>query len=281
MSQCVIVVNTCDAYSDVWGLFFKALEEYWSDCEYKVILNTEKLACQFPNVITHNFNEGSGLDNWGRRFRKTLLDIDAEFVIMLYDDFVLEGDVNSYKIKQCLEWMKCENNKDICAFYFVHSQNKNIDDGKFTGFEQLPLRADYKLNSAPAIWRKDKLLSFIDDKDSPWAWECFGSYRAYNKNSVFYSVKQSCEDIYPYNYSMGGAVYRGKWVSGVVVPLVEKYNLKMDLSKRGLIDEIGKASRRTLKWKISFFYSGYKMIGFGVFLFVYRYFREKIGVFFG
>ncbi|AXH14463.1 hypothetical protein CP985_11050 [Malaciobacter mytili LMG 24559] len=281
MSKCTIVINTCDAYNDVWELFFKAFEEYWPDCEYNIVLNTEKIKCNLSNVTTHTFNETSTLDNWGKRFKQTLQDIDSDFVIMLYDDFILEGNVNKNKIKQCIKWLEDEKNKDICAFYFIHSQNKNIDDGKFEGFERLPLKADYKLNSAPAIWKKDKLISFIEDNDSPWAWEYFGSYRTYNKQSIFYSIKKENEDIYPYNYSMGGAIYRSKWVSSVVLPLVDKYKLDLDLSKRGLTDKVGGSNKRTLKWKIDFFITGYKMIGLGVFLFAYRIIIKKIGVFFG
>ena len=281
MTQCTIVINTCDAYSDVWELFFKAFEEYWKDCEYKIVLNTEKLKCNLSNVITHNFNETSTLDNWGKRFKQTLQDIDSDFVIMLYDDFILEENVNQNKIKQCITWLEDEKNKNICAFYFIHSQNKNIDDRKFDGFECLPLKAEYKLNSAPAIWRRERLINFINDNDSPWAWELFGSYRTYNKQSIFYSVKKEYEDIYPYNYSMGGAIYRSKWVSSVVVPLVEKYKLDLDLSSRGLTDKIGKSNKRTLKWKIDFFKTGYKMIGLGVVLFAYRIIIKKLGAFFG
>lgn len=281
MIQCTIVVNTCDAYCDAWELFFKAFEEYWKECDYKIVLNTETFICNLPNVITHNFNEISTLDNWGKRFKQTLQDIDSKFVIMLYDDFILEENVNQVKINQCIKWLEDEENKNICAFYFIHSQNENIDDGKFEGFERLSLKADYKLNSAPALWRKDKLINFIEDNDSPWAWEYFGSYRAYNKESVFYSVKKKDEDIYPYNYYMGGAIYRGKWVSSVVLPLVDKYKLDLDLSKRGLTEKVGGSNKRTLKWKIDFFKTGYRMIGFGVFLFAYRIIRKKLGAYFG
>lgn len=80
---------------------------------------------------------------------------------------------------------------------------------------------------------------------------------------------------------MGGAIYRSKWVSSVVLPLVDKYKLDLDLSKRGLTDKVGGSNKRTLKWKIDFFITGYKMIGLGVFLFAYRIIIKKIGVFFG
>jgi len=279
MSKCTIVINTCDAYNDVWKLFFNAFDEHWSNCAYDIVLNTEKLKCELSYVKTHNFHDLAGIDNWGKRFRKTLQDIDSEYVIMLYDDFILEGKVNQEKIKQCSTWL--DKNPNVCVFYFIPSENENIDDNKFDGFERLPLKADYKLNSAPAIWRRNKLIEYIDEKDSPWAWEYFGSYRAYNKDSLFYSVKKENEDIYPYNYSMGGAIYRGKWVSKVVIPLIEKYKLNIDLSKRGLTEKLGEGNKRSLKWKIDFLVLGYNMIGFGVLLFLFRIIRKKVGTILG
>lgn len=280
MNNCTIVVNTCDAYSDIWELFFKAFDDCWKGCEYEVVLNTEKLSYNAKCIKTHNFIENSSLDNWGKRLKKTLQDIDSQYIIMLYDDFILEANVNQKKIKKCIDWLDCKDNKNICAFYFSTTNNKNTDDKKFDGFERLPVKADYKLNSAPAIWRKKALLKFIQHTDSPWAWEFFGSYRAYNENSIFYSLKKGEEDIYPYSYLMGGAIYRGKWVLKVVIPLIEKYKININLSKRGITKGIGKENKRSLKWKIDFFIIGYKMIGLGVLLFIFRTIKKKIGVIF-
>jgi hypothetical protein len=74
---------------------------------------------------------------------------------------------------------------------------------------------------------------------------------------------------------MGGAIYRGRWVVKVVGPLIEKYNLKIDLSERGVIYEINNQSKRTLTWKINFFITGFKMIKFGIFLFLFRMLKKR------
>lgn len=278
MVENIIVVNTCDAYEDVWELFFRAFQEYWPDCKYRIVLNTEnkKISLDYIDVKAHNFNSPNGNDIWGMRLKKTLQACESKYVLMLYDDFLLEGCVNQEKIIKCIKWLN--DNPDVVVFYFTNIPvNQNINDCRFDSFELIPRKGDYKLNSAPSIWRRKKLIQFIQDKDNPWAWEFFGSYRTYKITDSFYCAKKANEDIYPYNYSMGGAIYRGKWVGQVVLPLIKKYNLKIDVNKRGLADDLQSNNKRSLMWKIRFLTLGFKMIGFGVFFYIYRVIRKKIG----
>lgn len=277
MVENIIVVNTCDAYEDVWGLFFRAFQEYWPECRYKIVLNTETKQRILDNVDVqiHNFNSPDGNDIWGLRLKQTLNACESKYVLMLYDDFILEGPVDQQKVADCIKWLN--DNPDVVVFYFTNIfVNKNIDDARFENFELIPKKGDFKLNSAPSIWRREKLLGYIEDNDNPWAWEFFGSYRTYSSTNNFYCAKKEHEDIYPYNYAMGGAIYRGKWVGKIVLPLIKKYNLQIDINKRGLADGIPQNNKRSLLWKIQFFLLGFKMIGFGVLLYAYRILKKKL-----
>lgn len=276
MNDCTIIVNSCDDYKDTWELFFKALKDNWPNLEYSIVLNTEKDTYEDTNFVrTHNVDFKGKPDKWGYRLKKTLESLKTKNVIMLYDDFILENKVDYEQIEKCSRYLI--SNPEIAVFYFIGNDTINIDDNRFEKFELLQKRADYKLNSAPAIWNREKLIQYVDEDDTPWAWEFFGSYRAYNNKDLFYSVKKKYEKIYPYNYTMGGAIYRGKWVGKVVLPLIKKYNLDLDVTKRGLADGINQNNKRSLKWKIDFFSLGFKMIGFGVFIYVYRVLKKKMG----
>lgn len=276
MTETTIIINTCDAYEDVWELFFCAFQEYWPDCKYKITLNTERKQKIINNCNVHiqNFNSPNGKDIWGLRLKQTLNACESKYVLMLYDDFILEGRVDQEKIANCIHWLN--NNPNIAVFYFTNNPvNVNINDGRFEHFELIPRRGDYRLNSAPGVWRREKLIKYIDEKDNPWAWEFFGSYRTYGDADLFYCVQKEHENIYPYNHSMGGAIYRGKWVGKVVLPLISKYKLQIDVSKRGLADGPQKDNKRSLLWKLRFFLLGFELIGFGVFLYIYRILRKK------
>lgn len=270
-----IVVNTCDAYEDVWKIFFCAFDDHWKNCKYNIVLNTETKNCVIDeNIKTHNFPNINGKDEWGARLRSTLHDIDSTYVIMIFDDFILEDTVNTAKIEKLIKWMNEDSN--ISVFYFCNLSSSIDTVCKYEDFHNVSERGNYRLNSVPAIWRKEKLLEFTGDNDSPWAWEYFGSYRTYNENNLFYCSKKDKEDTFVYNRSLGGAIYRAKWVPEVVKPAIEKYNLNIDLDNRGVVNRNEEMPKRSLKWKIDFILLGFKMIGFGVFTFIYRIVKGKL-----
>lgn len=273
MLDCTIVVCSCDDYEDTWELFFCALRDNWKNLSYNVVLNTESKKTDIPGITTFNSYYLKGNDKWGERLINTLNSIESEYVLVVYDDYVLEKKVNVDEVNKCIERMK--NNKDIAAFYLTTCSPDAVKDDTFSMFDRLAKRADYKLNSAPGVWNKKKLLSYLNNDDTPWAWEYFGSYLTYNKGDLFYQVKSEMENIFPY-YTLGGAIYRGKWQCERVKPLIEKYNLSLDLNKRGCSSSDQSENKRTLNWKINFFRKGYEMIGFAIFIFVYRILKGKI-----
>jgi len=275
MNKCTIVVNTCDAYSDVWDLFFSAFNDQWCNCPFEIVINTEVLVYENSDIKTHNYKSPSNTDQWGRRLISTLEDIKTPYIFMLYDDYIVESRVDQDKIIEYINYI--HKFEDISAIYLMNNPYTS-QSTRFNNLLLINQKADYKLNSAPALWKREKLISYIEDYDTPWAWEFFGSYRSYYSDDLFYCVQKDNENIYNYNYTMGGAIYRGEWVRKVVTPLLEKYNLNIDINKRGVAESINKKNKRSLKWKIDFFILGYKMIGIGVFLYIFRIIKKKLGI---
>ncbi|WHN66365.1 hypothetical protein [Cysteiniphilum sp. QT6929] len=273
MNNCTVVVCSCDDYDDVWELFFCSFKDNWEGCEYDLLLNTESKQIDIDWVKAVNSNYLKGRDKWGERLINVLRSVSTKYVIVLYDDYVLSGKVDSDEISKCISRM--EVNENIAAFYLTNCSPHDVQDGEFPKFNKVADRADYKLNSAPAVWNRVKLLSYLQEEDTPWAWEYFGSYRAYETKDIFYQVKIEEDDIYPY-FTEGGAIYRGKWQEKFVKPLIEKYNLNLDLSKRGCSQTLPSQRRRSLKWKVDFFRKGFNMIGFAVIIFMFRIVKEKI-----
>ncbi|CRM57522.1 MULTISPECIES: hypothetical protein [Pseudomonas] len=274
--DCTVIINSCDNYEDVWLPFFSAFKEMWPDCDCRIVLNTEHKSFSFEglHIDTLNLSAADGKKPWGWRLRKALSMVDTPFVIALFDDFILEAPVNKEKLARCIQDMK--NNAEISVFYFNNIPGVNSPAPKHDAFELIGSRNDYRLNSAPALWRTQRLLNFTGELDSPWAWEFFGSARTYSGNDQFYCAQIDKEDTFIYNYKMGGAIRRGKWVSSVILPAVKKYNLAIDLEQRGIASESLSDGKYSLKWKIDFFLLGFKMIRFGAFIFLYRVLIKKL-----
>lgn len=275
-NDCTILVNSCDNYEDVWLPFFSAFEEMWPDCNCKIILNTEhkSLCVEGLQIVTLNLTPSEGKKPWGWRLRKALSLVDTPFVVALFDDFILEAPVNKEKLTRCIQEMK--NDTEISVFYFNNIPGMNTPTPKHEGFELIGQRNDYRLNSVPAVWRTQQLLKFTGELDSPWAWEFFGSARTYSSDDQFYCAQPDKEDTFIYNYKLGGAIRRGKWVASVITPALKKYNLPLDLKHRGIASESLSDGKYSLKWKVDFFLLGFKMIGFSAFIFLYRVLLKKL-----
>ncbi len=267
-----ILVNTCDAYSDVLSLFFAAFSEYWPECNYDIVVNTENNKhVDFPARV-HNYSSNN-VNSWGERLLKTLQTVNTEFVMVLYDDFILENNVNIKDIEKVVSLMV--DDPSIAVFYLVNtSLPMERTNDKFSNFSEIVDYSDFKLNSFPAIWRKSDLANYTKKNDNPWAWEVFGSYRTFNDGKRFLSLNGSSKDIYEYNYSKGGAIYRGRWVREVVAGKFEKYMLSIDPSIRGYADELI-SEKRDFKWKVQFMLIGFKMVGFKSLKFIPRYLKAK------
>jgi hypothetical protein len=268
-----IVVNSCDAYKDVWPLFFLALKEYWPDCPWKIVLNVEKTTSViYEGVKCHSFNN-TNVKSWGERFKSTLSSLNTDYVVMLYDDFILEAPVDLCKVMELLEFM--ENDESIGCIYLTNLELSSVEFPRLEGFNKVNKYADYRLNSAAALWKREELLRNLENTDNPWAWEVFGSYRSFKYQSVFLCPEDSIQDVIKYAHSKGGAIYRGKWVRDVVESKANKYALDIDFDERGYADNDVYESR-TFKWKLKFLWLGYQMVGIKSLLFVYRYLKLKI-----
>ena len=238
------------------------------------MINTEEenyIGCNY-NAKVHNFPRQN---SWGKRLRSTLEHIDSEFVLMLYDDFILEKMINSDSISDVLDFMLAD--KDSAVAYLINTGLPTYQEDGTTNFGRVKDFVDYRLNSAPGVWRRSVLLEYVGADDNPWAWEVFGTYRTYGDKKNYYTLGSGILDIYPYNYEKGGAIYRGKWVASVVQDKIRKYGLNIDTAIRGFSEE-GKFEPRTLAWKISFMLVGFKMLGFKSLRFVIRYIKEKFNV---
>jgi hypothetical protein len=194
---------------------------------------------------------------------------------MLYDDFILEGFPDLRRISETIAFLELDPRSAVA--YLINTSLPTEGAGQNGCLKRVKDFVDYKLNSAPGIWRRRALMDYVGNQDNPWAWEVFGSYRTYGDGRGFYTLDVCCSDMYPYNYKKGGAVYRGKWVKEVVSEKIAKYQLTIDTNIRGFSNEVF-YEPRTLIWKINFMFIGYKMVGLRSLRFVTRYISEKFNV---
>jgi len=231
-NNCTIVVSSCDNYEDTWYPFFKILEEQWPDRPYPIVLNTESKSFDYEDmdIMTFNFYKSGQKIQWGKRLIKTLENIDSEYIVFLLDDFFLLDRVDQKRIDECLDWMN--KDKNIAVFSFWRTHQPNIKDNKYPHFEKRPQEAEYRLNCQAAVWRREKLISYIRPHENPWQWELLGSKRSSRYKEDFYSAIEGEPYIFVYDWFSGGGVHRGKWTKNIEA-LFEKHGIEIDYSRRG------------------------------------------------
>ena len=236
--DCTLLINSCDAYEDIWPAFFALLQKNWT-CPWPVVMNTEtKDVCiDGLQVRTLNLYLDKPAPAWAGRLLDTLAAIDTEYVFVVLEDFFLTAPVDQAALDACLEAMR--RNPDIAVFSFYPAPGDNIPSTEYPGYELRAQVAPFRFNCQAAIWRKARLESFLQPEESAWAWEQTGNLRSYDVPDAFYSVIDKKDSPFPYDPFEHG-VYNGKWLESVPA-LFAANGIGMDFTRRGFFDEKQKA----------------------------------------
>jgi len=263
-----LLLNSSDGYKDVRDLFLAAYNEYCDNgINIPIIINSES------NVNLNNSCFSSSNLRWGARLIYFLKNIETDYVLMVFDDFVLEDYFMVKNLENALSVLI--NDSKSAVFYLNAACVSSHDDEPNEDYRLLKDRVDFKVNSVPAIWKREILLKYVSEFDSPWSWEAFSSYKSFGDGYNYYSVSSQSKNMFPYNYFRGGAIYRGKWVKEVVEGKFNRYNLFIDPNVRGFVDYSEKV-KRSFSWKFHFLLSGFRKIKLSMFIFLFRHLKKKL-----
>ena len=231
-----LLVNTCDAYADLWGPFFTLLKRYFEPLKMRILLNTETKDFSFEGLQIEAVHSSAA--SYGERMRDALSHVDTEYVLLMLDDFFLHKPVRQDRLQQVVTWM--DNDKDIVYFNCdVTAAARDFEVNRYPGYRRLPAGNRYILNLQSAVWRTEKFRAYWQHDVSPWDWEerC-NVLTAFQPRDKFYCVISEKDRFLEYGYTAGQwmGVCHGKWVEHDVVPLFQKERIEMDFSKRGFID---------------------------------------------
>ncbi len=237
MSRYSILVNSCDAYSDAWPMFFFLLKKNWQSIGGsmpRVYLNCETLQYHYDDIEIINLNHADTRD-WGDRLLKCLNEIDDELVLMMLEDYYYEDAIKTDVIEQCVDYMLAD--KKILAFQFnptgeVYERKLTTEDSQYPGFVKRKKFAYFALIAGPTLWKKSELMRYTNKNDTPWDWEYFGSLRTWFHNCKIYCWMSFDNCIFKFDGDHGGAIHRGKWVGYKIEELSQKYNFQFNYGDR-------------------------------------------------
>ncbi|MBO4694123.1 MAG: hypothetical protein J5659_07030 [Clostridia bacterium] len=253
MSDCSVLVCSCDKYQDAWIPFFTLFNRYWNDCPYPVYLNTETKNYKDKNINITTINSNPKW-SWSKRLKSCLKRIDSRFVILMLDDFFLLSDVRQNIVSDCIQWMKNDNIASICFERYGVIKNDQVPINNF--FVQREPGARYTFSLQIGIWDKNTLIKCLRNFESPWEFEEIGNLRSLGINKKFFVQMRNSTSVFNYNINIetGYGLYRGKWLRSNA-KLFSKEKIYCDFSNLGFFENKSQfvTQKRPFKEKIIYY----------------------------
>lgn len=221
-SEMSIIIYSCWKNRDMWEIFSVLLKKYWSNCEYKVVLVTDKCLKKDKKYIFDTIVEID--DTWGRMIKKALQVADTPYVMLWMDDYLLCDYVFNDDIEKQLNRAKQ-----------YHSANLRLTESpkcqgvykKQQGIGYYKRGEAYSLSTQVGIWNVEFLRKIIKDEWSAWDYERIGSL---SKECPEQPILVSLDYEFPYEEG----VRQGKWmVQGA--KLCRRNGIKIDTNVRPIM----------------------------------------------
>lgn len=247
-----MVVCSCDSYEDTWDPFFTLLKRYWPEFSGPVVLNTEtktyvdeRFSVVCPRLYLGHPDPAS--IPWSRRLRETLEQIvKTELVMLFLDDFYLRSPPNTQKLDICLQLI--ERDQTIANILLFSCPQPYSPTQDYPWLLKRSKKAPYIFSLQAGLWRKERLLHFLREHESPWYFERWGSLRARRYPDDFYAVAavEGKQSIFDYCPSIHG-LSKGLWLSQTG-ELFQQEGISVDLSRRGTMPIGWKSPQRRRNW---------------------------------
>lgn len=194
-AEFAIVVLSCDAYSDLWPIYFSQFKKYWGRAEDSVYLVCNEKHGGIEGV--QDACSGPDID-WSTSLRASLDKVKEDNVLLFIDDAFFCEPVNQDLLEQYYrDFLEKKMN-------YLRLKNSPFPDTKINKYYgQISPGQLYRTAIFPSIWKKDILLSVLKDGESAWQFELQGSDRSDSLDG-FYGV-------YNDMFKVIHGVIKGKW----------------------------------------------------------------------
>lgn len=167
-----LMIQTCDAFSDLWEPHFQLLTENWPDRPVRTLLVTDSpTEAVFPSVEV--LSTGAGM-HMPARLAAVLPQVETEYILLTLDDYFPIHPISTQKLDRLVEIMDAEKLDYIRLFSTPNSFRKAAHKGLY----EIDLREDYAVNLYPGLWRKAFLVQTLMPETDIWTYEVSLTYTA-------------------------------------------------------------------------------------------------------
>lgn len=217
-----ILVLSCDKNEDTFEPFKHCIEKYYKN-HPEIIYATETIQNPFYKTICKNYP----LEQWTKRIRETLEEIDDDQILIMIDDCFIRNKVDEERIKYASDNLK----GNIAMINFEKSFDSDDEETNLKGFKKRRHGSQYELSIMCGLWQKDKFINVLKDDSNPWDVE----YKQDTKGYDYYINSGDYIIDWGYETFIFTGICKGKWCRNIM-PFFEKEGIKVDYEKRGFYD---------------------------------------------
>lgn len=185
MKKLAIVGIFFDDYKDLWRDFIHLFEENWPECPYDMYIVNQQENIDYESKFKI-INAGKEAE-YSRKVQTALEKINADYYLLLLDDFFLSKKIESNILESLLEYIYINDIK-YCSLplddFSGSFKGKRIKD--FKNMREITPKAEYTVSCQPAIWKKDFLSKCIGSENyNAWIFEGIYSKSVYAHTEEF------------------------------------------------------------------------------------------------
>ena len=216
--DCTVIVCSCDEYEDLQSPSVSLFRKFWPDCPFEVVLATETAATEgFDRVVS--LGERA---LWCRRLEKALRLTDTPYVLLLMDDYLLAGPVDTVGFMRRLGQARSLDAANLRL-------NPN-PPGRIplpdVDLMEMPKNVAYCITCQTGIWNREFLLGLVERNGSAWELERKGSFMVGGETRPLLVTRTK-------EFPFIDAVHKGYWEKKGL-ELCRANGVDVDLAKRGL-----------------------------------------------
>jgi hypothetical protein len=194
---------------------------------------SEEKVCEFPEFVPLTYPKGLA---WSEMLYQTIEKIDAPYLLLLQEDFLLKKEVINERLQEAVEMMK-KHGAGMLRLFPCPKPDKPFLDYDFVG--EIAQNAEFRVSCQATIWEKDTLKKVIDRTESIQDFEIKGSVRSNQIEKYFLSylrfnqIPQELIPRYEGNivHYVCTAVVKGKWTQEAV-QFCKQEGIPIDFTKR-------------------------------------------------
>ncbi len=177
-----VVISSCDAYSDLWPYFFHFFFKHWADAPLPVYLIANERQYDDPRVKSMLVGPDQ---QWGTNTRVAISQIDAEFLLLLLDDFFLDAPFPQEAFQHTLAQFQATQGR-LLELRIHGRQGKPIEGSCFRRSDPENLCSGINSN----LWHRELLLDIAQPGLNIWQCESLVRKKLHEGERHFYFMDE-------------------------------------------------------------------------------------------